>query len=448
MLKEAWSLAIRTLVQVELRRTSEHLALSKTVKQLGINDKNAIRYSYRLIIETLRQQNIIDWFVESVTGPQTLKGFSPSTRSFLRLYVYQTRASRNWMDPDLEEAERIAKLGRTILGWKTLRAVEIYLGFLLTKKIDRNFTGTTDEERTALQTYHPTWFVKYCYKLLGREAAIEFLEHSIYPPPTFIRLNMLKASLEEIIPKIESDGLELEKVKELKNVYRVRNIATPPTKTTACKEGLFYVQDKASCFTVEAADPKPEMTVLDICSAPGAKTTYVAQLMQNRGTIHSIDYSRRRMETWKRECNRMGITIAAPLLADARNYLPLTIKADLVILDPPCTNTGVFGRQPSTKWRLKPKSIDAMAEIQWQMISSIEEKVKPGGFLNYSTSSITIEENELIVERFLKWHPDFHLVDISPQFGLPGLRGLTECRRLYPHLHESNGFFVAKLGRD
>jgi 16S rRNA (cytosine967-C5)-methyltransferase len=105
----------------------------------------------------------------------------------------------------------------------------------------------------------------------------------------------------------------------------------------------------------------------------------------------------------------------------------------------------VFAKQPSAKWRLTPRSIEKMADIQWRMINSCSEKVKVGGVLTYSTCSITVEENELVVERFLKKHPDFSLVEINPKLGSPGLRGLQECQRLYPHIHESNGFFIAKL---
>ncbi len=143
--------------------------------------------------------------------------------------------------------------------------------------------------------------------------------------------------------------------------------------------------------------------------------------------------------------NRMGVNIAEPVVADARCSFPLDIGADLVVLDPPCTSTGVFGRQPSAKWRLTSKSIESMAAIQWQMISNVSERVKQGGALVYCTCSVTVEENEMIIERFLKRHPDFHLVDLAPKLGMPGLRGLIQCRRLFPHLHDSNGFFIAKL---
>ena len=447
LLRDAWSLAIKTLSQIELRKVSEHLALAKATEQLGISNPDAIRYAYGLIVETLRQQNLINSFLESIIKSKTLDALSLEVQVFLRLYVYQTRALKNWADPNLEEAQRIAKLGRTILGWKTLRDVESYLGFLLTKRIEPSLLGTSDEERIALQTYHPNWFVEYCFKLFGREKAIAFLEGSIYPPPLFVRLNTLMASREQIVARLETDGIKLEKAAPLKDVYKVTHAMSPLAKTTSYNEGLFYIQDKASCFAGEVADPKPEMIVLDVCAAPGAKTTYLAQLMQNQGIIYSIDYSARRMKSWKQENSRMGTAIAEPLLADARCYLPSNIEADAVVLDPPCTSTGVFGRHPSAKWRLTLKSIEAMAEIQWSMINNVAEKVKSGGFLIYSTCSVTVEENEIIIERFLKWHQDFRLAEIYPRFGLPGLRGLAKCKRLYPHLHESNGFFIAKLER-
>ena len=153
------------------------------------------------------------------------------------------------------------------------------------------------------------------------------------------------------------------------------------------------------------------------------------------------------MKTWRQEVNYMGVKIAEPVIADATLPLPLTSEADLVVLDPPCTSTGVFAKQPSAKWRLSPKSIEKMAGIQLQMINNCAEKVAKGGVLTYSTCSITVEENEMVIEQFLKEHPDFRLVDIEPKIGLPGLHGLTQCQRLYPHLHQCNGFFIAKLQR-
>jgi 16S rRNA (cytosine967-C5)-methyltransferase len=448
MLKDAWTLAIETLSWIDMQRLSERLALARTVKQLNISNPNAVRYAYGLVCETVRRRNLIDKFANNVLKPKMISEFTLGVQAFLRLYVYQTRIVKNWAEVDLEEAKSIAKMGRAILGWKTLRGVEPFLGFLLTRQLKPILNAARDEERIALQTFHPTWFVKYCFKLLSRREAIAFLEGNVHAPPVYVRLNTLRASQEKILEKLGEEGVKLEKVDLLKHAYKVMGGKQPLIRTASYREGLFYVQDKASCFAAEVVNPKPKMTVLDVCAAPGAKTTYLAQLMRNQGLICSVDYSKRRMNVWKQEVSRMGVKMAEPILADARGPLPFAGEADVVVLDPPCTSTGVFGKLPSAKWRLTPRSIEKMAGIQWQIINNCAEKVKSGGVLTYSTCSITVEENEMIIERFLKCHPEFSLKVINPKMGLPGLRGLKRCRRLYPHIHQSNGFFIAKLQKE
>jgi 16S rRNA (cytosine967-C5)-methyltransferase len=445
LLKDAWTVAIETLSWIEMQKLSERLALARTVKQLGISNPDSVRYAYGLVCETLRRKNLIDKFVNSVLKPETISEFTMGVQAFLRLYVYQTRIAKNWAEINLKEAESIAKLGRAILGWKTLREVESILGFLLTRQLDPILKAASDEERIGLETFHPTWFVKYCFNLLGRSEGITFLEASVNPPLDCIRLNALKASEQEILEKLAAEGVKLEKIEPLKHAYKVLGAKQPLTGTKSFQKGLFYIQDKSSCFAAEVADPKPEMTVLDVCAAPGAKTTYLAQLMQNQGVICSMDYSVRRMQVWRKEVRRMGVKIAEPVIADACKPLPFMLEADVVVLDPPCTSTGVFAKQPSAKWRLTPRSIEKMADIQWRMINNCAKRVKAGGALTYSTCSITVEENEMVIERFLKWHPEFALEEINPKLGVPGLRGLDKCQRLYPHIHESNGFFIAKL---
>jgi len=448
LLREAWTLAIEALSWMEMRRLSERLALAKTVQQLGISDADAVRLAHMLVCETVRRRNFIDAFINRTLEPETISEFDLGVQAFLRLYVYQTRIAKNWTKIDIEEAENIAKLARSILGWKTLRKVEHVLGELLTQKPKSIFEDVNDEERIGLLTFHPTWFVKYCFRTFGRQEAITLLEANTRSPPTYIRLNTLKAEEKEILEKLAEEDIKIEKVEQLRHAYKVLGTKHPLTRTASFREGLFYIQDKASCFAAEAANPKLEITVLDVCAAPGAKTTYLAQLMQNRGAIYSVDYSRRRMNVWKSEIARMGVENAVPIIADARNQLPFTVEADMVVLDPPCTSTGAFGKLPSAKWRLTRRSIDRMAEIQWRMINNCAMHVKSGGTLVYSTCSITLEENEIIIERFLKWHPEFALAEITPKIGLPGLRGLDKCQRLYPHIHQCNGFFIAKLSKE
>ena len=445
MLKEAWTLAIEALSWMEKERISERLALTRTAKQLEISDVDALRLAHGLVVETVRRRNFIDRFINEVLKPKSLSEFSFGIQSFLRLYVYQTRVAKNWDKLDLEEAKNIVRLARSILGWKALAPVEPHLGLLMTENPARLLEGVGDEERVGLLTYHPTWFVRYCFRLFGRKEALAFLEASAKIPPTYIRLNTLKGCEEEILKRLEYEKVKVEKIEGLRHAYKVLVAKQPLTRTKSFQEGLFYIQDKASIYAAEVADPKPGMVLLDVCAAPGAKTTYLAQLMQNRGVIYSIDYSRRRMNIWKSEVARMGVSIAEPIISDACNPLPVAVEADMVILDPPCTSTGAFAKIPSAKWRLTARSAEKMAEIQWQMLENCAEKLKPGGTLIYSTCSITVEENEMLVERFLKWHPEFQLTEITPKIGLPGLRGLTQCQRLYPHIHECNGFFIAKL---
>jgi 16S rRNA (cytosine(967)-C(5))-methyltransferase len=432
---------------MEMRRLNERAALMRTIKQLGIKDQSAIRYAYGLVVEATRRKNVIDKLINNVVAPKKIGEYNQGTQAFLRLYVLQTRVAKNWQKINLKEAENIASVGRAILGWQTLREVEPFLGFLLTRQWTPIFEASSEVEKVGLQTFHPNWFVEYCFGLFGREQAIALLEGSLTPPPTYLRLNTLATLEGEIVQKLAEEGVELQKVESLNYTYQVVQTKQPLNTLASYREGLFYAQDKASCFATQVANPKPGDTVFDVCAAPGAKTTFLAQLMQNQGSICSLDFSRKRMQTWKKETARMGTKIADPLLVDATISVPLTSQADLVVLDPPCTSTGVFAKQPSAKWRLSPKSIANMSEIQWQMINLCAEKVKVGGTLAYSTCSITLEENEGIIERFLTAHSDFVLEEVEPKIGLPGLHGLTGCQRLYPHIHRCNGFFIAKLTR-
>jgi len=444
LLKDAWMLAIETLSWVELQRLGERLALAKAAKQLEIKDPKVVGLAHKLVFETLRRLNVIDSILNLVLTPRSLSDFKLGVQSFLRLYTFQVM----FEGADFEKAAAIARTGRAILGWRQLNDVEEALGRVLSARLTDVLKVASDEQRVALQTYNPNWFVKYCFKMLGRSEALNFLENTSEPTPTYVRLNTLKGSEEDCLKKLEKEGVMVEKEPSLKRTYQVVRGQEPLTRIQGFREGLFYIQDKASCLAVEVASPKPGDTVLDVCAAPGAKTTYMAQLMQNQGIIYSIDYSRRRMNVWKREIKRMGVKNATSMVADAQKPLPLMLVADLVVLDPPCTSTGAFGKTPSAKWRLTKRSVFNMAEVQWNMLNNCAEKVREGGHLVYSTCSVSLEENEMLIEKFLKWNLNFKLLETMPRIGLPGFRGQSQCQRLYPHLHRCNGFFVAKLVKE
>jgi len=444
LLRDAWALAIETLSWIELQRLGERLALTKAAKQLAVQDPGTVGLAHKLVFETQRRLNAIDAALALVLTPKSLSNYKLGVQSFLRLYTYNVL----FENADLEKAVTMASTARSILGWRQLHDVEEALGRILSLKLNDILANVAEEERLALQTYTPTWFVKYCFKMLGRSQALGFLESSSQPTPTYVRLNTLKMPEETCLQKLKGEGVTLEKEPFLKHTYRVVEAKKPLVRSQSFREGLFYVQDKASCLAVEVANPKPDDLVLDVCAAPGAKTTYMAQLMQNQGVIYSVDYSRRRMQEWRHETRRMGVENALVIYADAQKPLPVNLVVDLLILDPPCTSTGAFGKTPSAKWRLTKRSVFTMSEIQWNMLNNCADSVKKLGHLVYSTCSVTLEENEMLIERFLKWHSEYKLVDSMPRIGLPGLRGQTQCQRLYPHIHHCNGFFVAKLMRE
>jgi 16S rRNA (cytosine967-C5)-methyltransferase len=444
LLKEAWSLAIESLSWIELQRLGERLAINKASRQLEIKDPKTVGLAHKMIFETLRRLNVIDSTLNWFLAPRSLNDFKLGIQAFLRIYTYQVVFEK----ADYKDTVAIAQMGREILGWHQLTPVEEVFGKILNAKLADTLQRAADEERVALQTYNPRWFVKYCFKTLGRTEALDFLSSLSEPLPTYIRLNTLREPEENCLKKLGKEGIALQKEPLLKFTYKLLKTQKPLIRTESFRQGLFYVQDKASCLAVEVAKPDASDVVLDVCGAPGAKTTHIAQLMQNQGAIYSIDYSRRRIGIWKREIKRMGVTNATAIVADAQRTLPINVAADLVLLDPPCTSTGAFGKTPSAKWRLTKNSIYNMAAIQWNMLNNCVENVRKDGDIVYSTCSVSLEENEMLIEKFLKWHTDFRLVETVPRLGLPGFRNLEECQRLYPHLHKCNGFFVAKLTRE
>ena len=444
MLKEAWTLAIQTLRIIEMKRFGERLALNNATKKLRICDPKVIGLAHKLVSEAIRKKNFIDLILNSVLSPRSIKDLKPSLRFFLRLYVNETK----FTETSIEKASKIIKMGRSILGWYSFKDVEEILGKILSVNHKVLTKGLNEFEKIGLQTYNPTWFVKYCFRLFGRQQALLFLKKSTDVTSTYIRLNLLKAQNQDLLKIIKDEKIILEKVPKLKYTYKLIETKKPLIRTKSFDKGLFYIQDKASCLAVEIANPQQENIVFDLCAAPGSKTTYLAQLMNNKGKIISFDYSKRRIRILKKEIEFIGIKNVQLITADVRKDLPIKILSDLVILDPPCTSTGTFGRNPDAKWRLTKRSILGMALIQTEMINECVNYLKTGGFLVYSTCSITLEENEMVIEKFLKLHPEFSLVDSIPKIGVPGYRGLTQCQRLYPHLHDCNGFFIAKLKKN
>jgi 16S rRNA (cytosine(967)-C(5))-methyltransferase len=443
-LSKALAVAVEALSWIEVEGLNERQAILRSSNQLDVRDPPSLRLSHRLVLEATRRQNLLDKLLSYADPSLTYKMLKAGPRSFARIYTYWTMVrGASW-----EETLALLRAGRKLLGWQELAPLELTFGRILGLRWDEAFAGTSNTETIALKTFHPEWFVTYCEKTFGRKRAIEILKANMSPPPTYIRINTLVENESKILEKIKRTGMVFKKVQHMKHVYRVLRSHGPLSGSEAATRGGIQVQDKSSCLTVLAAKPKPGEVVFDVCAAPGAKTSFLAELMHNRGRIYSFDISKSRMNFWKKEMERMNVKIAYPILADARQPLPANVDSDLVILDPPCSNSGTFAKTPSGKWTTRLSDFRRYSQIQLEMLRRCAERVRMGGRLVYSTCSISVEENEGVIETFLKLDPRFRLMRVEPQIGEPAMRGLSQCMRLYPDKNACNGYFVATLIRD
>src|SRR6266540_1024896 len=216
------------------------------------------------------------------------------------------------------------------------------------------------------------------------------------------------------------------------------------------REGLFTVQDESSQIAAILLSPQPGERLLDICAAPGGKTTHMAQLMQNRGSIVACDASPCKLDLVTETAARLGITTITTIPLNAvRPLTPLgEEKFDRILVDAPCSGLGVLRRNPEGKWWKNRQNIAELALIQKAILANAANRLAAGGTLLYATCSTMPEENETVVDNFLSHSPDFVLEDLRELF--PEFRNLfTErgCFRSWPHRDGMDGFFAARLRR-
>jgi NOL1/NOP2/sun family putative RNA methylase len=282
----------------------------------------------------------------------------------------------------------------------------------------------------------------------------DFLEKMERPPTQYIRINALKASVEGVVSRLSVKGFVLKET-ILPEVFSVQEAPMSIGATTEYLLGLYYVQDLSSCISVEALDVEDGQSVLDIAAAPGGKTTMIAQRMHNTGVILALEPSATRARSMSFNLTRCGVSNTCVIKCDGQQAGDLKMKFDRVLLDAPCSCEGVIAKDVSRKTSHKPSDVEFCSNRQEALIDAAASAVKPGGILVYSTCSFAPEENEAVVDSFLQRRRD---VSVEPmEVGVPGLTQFQELkfdcavgntRRLYPHLHDTIGFYVAKMRFD
>jgi NOL1/NOP2/sun family putative RNA methylase len=279
----------------------------------------------------------------------------------------------------------------------------------------------------------------------------DFLSKMETTPTQYIRVNTLKISRAALVSRLESKGFEL-KSTVIPEVLAVEKAPLPTGATNEYLLGYYYIQDLSSCMAVDALDIAPGQVVLDVAAAPGGKTTFMAQKMNNTGAIIALEPNDRRARSMSFNLARCGVYNTSIFKTDGLYADKFEMKFDRVLLDAPCSCEGVIAKDPTRKLSHTPEDVDYCSRIQERLIEAAASYVKPGGIMVYSTCSFAPEENEMVVDKLLR---KFGNITVEPvAYGSSGLTRfgdlnfdgqLKHAQRLYPHLHDTTGFFIARL---
>jgi 16S rRNA (cytosine967-C5)-methyltransferase len=397
----------------------------------------------------LRWQGRLDWIIAAYSRIKPSR-LERAILAILRMGAYQIL----FMDrvPAAAAVDESVKLAK---GLRKKAATAFVNGILRGIAEKRNEIAYPDLqthpiEYIAAYHSHPPWLVSRWMKRFGVEETIALCEANNQFPPLTIRVNTLKASREQVIQQLHAEGIEASPTPFSPIGLRIQD---PPALATwrPLQQGWLQVQDEAAQLVSFILAPKPGERVLDLCAAPGGKTTHLAELMQNQGEIIAVDVSPSKLQIVQENCERLGIAFVKTLAHDATKPLPFPSGSfDSCLVDAPCSGLGTLRRHPEGKWRIKEPDIFRLQEMQGQIMRQAAPLVKQGGVLVYSTCTLTQEENEGVIEAFLSEHSEFrleHAAKLLPK-GCEALGDEKGYLRTFPHRHGMDGFFAAKLKRE
>ena len=293
--------------------------------------------------------------------------------------------------------------------------------------------------------------------LFSPSECVEYMDASDRPRPMVIRTNTIKSTRKDLMEALSKRGSTMEAVEWSKVAIKVTESSVPIGATPEYLAGYYMLQSAASLNPVMALDPQPGERILDMASAPGGKTSYIAQLMKNSGTVIANDLKPQRQKATVANLHRMGVKNTIVCCYDGRKIPKIMKGFDRVLLDAPCSGLGVISRDQTVKLQRTFKDIQRIAHLQKELlcaaIDAVDPTSKTGGVVVYSTCSISTEENEQVVNYILQKR-FVRLVETGLEVGKPGLTrhkerrfhpSLVLTRRFYPHVHNMDGFYVAKF---
>lgn len=428
--------ALSILLAVDKNQAYSNLLLHQTIERHKIEAKDRGLLT-EITYGTLQYKMTLDYYLE----PFIHGKIDHWVRWLLRLSLYQMHyLTRIPAHAAVNEAVEIAKRR----GHKGIASM--VNGIL--RSILRQGVRSLDEmsnpiERLSIATSHPMWLVDRWVASYGFEKTQEMLEENNIPPVQTVRVNTTKSTVEQVLVSLEAEGITAKQSDLLEECIHLTN--GQAARTQAFKDGWITIQDESSMLPANVLNPQPGWRVLDMCAAPGGKTTHLAEKMKNEGSILATDLHPHKLDLIDENTARLGLDIVQTAPIDGRKaaqFLPEE-SFDAVLVDAPCSGLGVMRRKPDIKYTKREEDLESLQTIQLALLDAAVKVLKPGGRLVYSTCTVDKKENEGTVELFLKQHPE---IQIEPLAALPTKlveKQTNGMLQVFPQDFGSDGFFVA-----
>lgn len=424
----ARNVALQILYKIDKEQAYSNLVLDEMLEKNRekLNKKDCDLIS-EIVYGTTSMKLTIDEILQKYSKVKINK-ISAWIRNILRMGIYQIVF--------LDKVPKSAAVNESVNLCKKYGVKSSgFVNAILRKVEKKDYDGITD---IGLRYSMPKWLVEELEKDYDKETVEHICKESNQRPSTIIRVNTLKITQKELEEKFEERNIDYKKL-DVENflIIKKKNISN----FDLFKEGYFTVQDVSAGLTGIILDPKPGEIVLDVCSAPGGKTTHLAELMKNKGKIIACDLYKHRLNLVEQNAERLGISIIDVKEMDATKICQEWIgKFDKILLDVPCMGIGVIKRKPDIKWQRKREDLEIISDVQFNILMNCSKYLKPNGELVYSTCSILKKENEYIIEKFLK-QSEFEIKKED--------NGDNKNKMMYSILpeKEKDGFFICKLIR-
>jgi 16S rRNA (cytosine967-C5)-methyltransferase len=413
----------------------------------------------------LRRLATIDWRLEPVLD-KPLPRLPLAVQMVLRLGTYQLLfLDRIPQSAAVNESVNLARAIAGTLGRDWSGFVNAVLRALLRHPPQPWPSMDPDAAQAFAVRYSvPSWLSRRWVERLGVGSAEMACEGVSVAPPLTLRVNQLITTREAFLEKLAQVGIAAKPTSVSPFGIVLEEGGSVPS-LPGFREGAFYVEDEAAQLIPPLLDPQPGDIVLDTCAAPGGKSTHLANLMHNKGTIYAVDRKGDRLDLLRSNCRRLGVQIVVPIVGDIRQPLewvpmietagsPSVNKArlgepciDRILVDAPCSGLGVLRRHPEAKWRKGEQALLRHQALQCQILESVAPCLRLGGVLVYSTCSTEPEENEDVIERFCRVHAEFKREPVVPWLPPAAQKFVTEQGALSTvgNRFSMDGFYAARL---